>query len=179
MDDQSLWLALGVLVVAAIWDLWKRQIPNTLSILLLLLAVTAWAVGWQDIAWYSLALGLVLGLLVGFVGFVLGMLGGGVGHWGADRVSAQRALEGAFAPLVPRNFRPLTSGRRMTLIRPDHDLIVGPGPIDELSAAWDTELWRYPHGHITLMNAPGVPARVCERLVHPGFLDREGLRLAG
>jgi hypothetical protein len=109
----------------------------------------------------------------------LGMLGEGEGHWGPDRVSAQRALEGAFAPLVPRNFTPLTPGARITLIRPDHDLIVGPGPIDELAAAWGTELWSYPHGHITLMNAPGVPARVCDRLIHPGFSDHEGLRLAG
>jgi dienelactone hydrolase len=109
----------------------------------------------------------------------LGMLGEGEGHWGPDRVSAQRALEGALAPLVPRNFSPLTPGPRITLIRADYDLIVGPEPIDDLAAAWGTELWRYPHGHITLMNAPGVPARVCERLVHPEPVASEGLRLAG
>lgn len=108
----------------------------------------------------------------------MGMLGEGDGFWGRDRRSAKLALDGALAPLVPRNLVPTTPGRRVTLVRADNDLIVGPDPIDELAATWGTELWRYPHGHITVMNAPGMGRRVVERAVdvHRGAA---GIRLAG
>jgi|SRR5438105_9791487 len=109
----------------------------------------------------------------------LGMLGEGDGYWGPDRAAAQRALDAALAPLVPRNLTPVTTPDRITLVRPAADLIVGPGPIDELAAAWGTEVWRYPHGHITVMNAPGLARRVIERLTNTELEAAERLRLAG
>jgi len=109
----------------------------------------------------------------------LGMLGEGDGYWGRDRAAAQRVLERALAPLVPRNLSPETAPDRITLVRPGADLIVGPRPIDELAATWGAEVWRYPFGHITVMNAPGLARRVIERLTDRAVGTPERLRLAG
>jgi len=77
MQQTTLWLALAILVVAAIGDLWKRRIPNALPLLLLILAVAACALSWHDIGWFSFAIGMILAFVVGLAGFGLGMLGGG------------------------------------------------------------------------------------------------------
>jgi dienelactone hydrolase len=108
----------------------------------------------------------------------LGMLGEGDSYWGRDRRVAKEFLDLALAPLVARNLEPVTAGERITLVKADNDLIVGPGPIDELAAAWGTDLWRYPQGHITVMNAPGVARRIVDRVVdvHP---RGDVMRLAG
>ncbi len=55
----------------------------------------------------------------------------------------------------------------ITLVRPELDIIVGPQPIADLAAAWGAEMWDYPYGHITVMNAPGVGARIRDRLLDP------------
>jgi pimeloyl-ACP methyl ester carboxylesterase len=90
------------------------------------------------------------------------------GAWGADRDEARAMLDAALAPLVPRNFVPRTDPVNITLVRPELDRIVGPQPIADLAAAWGVELWDYPYGHITVMNAPGVGARIRARLLDPG-----------
>ncbi|MBV9099851.1 MAG: alpha/beta fold hydrolase [Candidatus Dormibacteraeota bacterium] len=108
----------------------------------------------------------------------MGMLGEGESFWGRDRTIARQALEGALAPLVPRLLDPVTRGDRITLVRPDNDLIVGAAPIDELAAAWGTALWIYPHGHITVMNAPGMSERVVAYAVDVDAHDGD-LRMAG
>jgi pimeloyl-ACP methyl ester carboxylesterase len=108
----------------------------------------------------------------------MGMLGEGDGYWGRDRRAAKRALDGALAPLVPRNLRPVTPVERVTVVRAGSDLIVGPGPVDELAAAWGMEVWRYPLGHITLMNAPGLSRRIVERAVELRAVA-DTLQLAG
>ncbi len=108
----------------------------------------------------------------------MGMLGDGEGYWGRNRAAAKAALEGALAPLTARLLRPVTPGNRVTLVRADHDLIVGPGPVDELASAWGTELWTYPHGHITVMSARGVGQRIIDRAVDVGAA-RGDLQLAG
>jgi len=109
---------------------------------------------------------------------MLGLTESSGGVWGDDKSSAQQVLDAALAPLVPRNFTPVTSPERITLIRPEHDAIVGPGPIAELAAAWGTELWDLRHGHISVMNARGLTARMHQRLLHPRPRDT-GMRLAG
>ncbi|MEO8899721.1 MAG: alpha/beta fold hydrolase [Candidatus Dormibacter sp.] len=87
------------------------------------------------------------------------------GAWGDDRVQARAMLDGSLAPLVPRNLVPLTRPRNITLVRPELDGIVGPEPIADLATAWGVELWDYPHGHITVMNAPGIGSRIHDRLL--------------
>ena len=100
----------------------------------------------------------------------LGMSATSGGTWGEDRAAARAMLDASLAPLVARNLRPRTAAPSITLIRPELDLIVGPEPIADLAAAWGTELWDYPYGHITVMNAPGVGARIRDRLLDPGRL---------
>ncbi|MDQ6856008.1 MAG: alpha/beta fold hydrolase [Candidatus Dormibacteraeota bacterium] len=89
------------------------------------------------------------------------------GAWGSDRGEARAMLDAALAPLVPRNFVPRTDPANITLVRPELDIIVGPQPIADLAATWGAELWDYPYGHITVMNAPGVGARIRDRLLDP------------
>lgn len=107
----------------------------------------------------------------------LGMLGEGTGYWGRDRISARRVLDGALAPLVVRKLTPVTPADRITLVRPDADVVVGAEPVDELAGAWQVPVWRYPQGHITVMNAPGLPRRIVEHLTAP--VDDRRLALAG
>jgi pimeloyl-ACP methyl ester carboxylesterase len=93
----------------------------------------------------------------------LGMIGEDTQSWGPDRASAGRFLQATLAPLVARNFTPRTPGDRITLVRAMQDLVVGPDPVTELAAAWQTELWTYPHGHMTVMSASGIARRISER----------------
>src|SRR5215469_1571613 len=77
MDQLTSWLALGVLVVATVWDLRKRQVPNAFPLLLLVLALVATGYGWHAVGWLSLLIGLTVGLVIGLISFGLGMMGGG------------------------------------------------------------------------------------------------------
>jgi pimeloyl-ACP methyl ester carboxylesterase len=87
------------------------------------------------------------------------------GAWGDDRAQARAMLDGALAPLVLRNLVPRTPPQNITLVRPELDSIVGPQPIADLAVAWGVELWDYPYGHITVMNAPGIGSRIRDRLL--------------
>ena len=93
----------------------------------------------------------------------LGMLGDDEASWGLDRASAGRMLHDTLAPLIARNLTPRTSGDRITLVRAMQDLVVGPDPVTELAEQWHTDLWTYPHGHITVMSAGGIARRITER----------------
>jgi pimeloyl-ACP methyl ester carboxylesterase len=97
----------------------------------------------------------------------LGMIGEDTQSWGPDRASAGRFLQATLAPLVARNLTPRTPGDRITLVRAMQDLVVGPDPVTELAAAWQTELWTYPHGHMTVMSASGIARRIVERATAP------------
>jgi prepilin peptidase CpaA len=72
-----LWVPLGFLVAAAIADLRQREIPDLISVALVVWAVTATALGWSGHGWLSLTAGLGLGLTIGLVLFWLGGFGGG------------------------------------------------------------------------------------------------------
>lgn len=97
----------------------------------------------------------------------LGLSATSGGAWGEDREQARSMLDAALAPLVPRNLVPRTPAANITLVRPELDLIVGPQPIADLAATWGVEMWDYPYGHITVMNAPGIGSRIRERLLEP------------
>ena len=97
----------------------------------------------------------------------LGLTASSGGAWGDDRPAARALLDAMLAPLVVRRLVPRTAPESITLVRPLLDLIVGPGPIAELAQAWGVEMWDYPHGHITVMNAPGITDRINDRLLHP------------
>jgi dienelactone hydrolase len=96
----------------------------------------------------------------------LGMDGGGGGVWGADREATRRALSAALAPIVARTFQPpATPGERIAIVRPTLDGVVGDAPMAELAAAWGADLWSYPEGHVSVMNARGLGARIRDWLV--------------
>ncbi|HEX6493079.1 MAG TPA: hypothetical protein VF112_06175 [Candidatus Dormibacteraeota bacterium] len=94
----------------------------------------------------------------------LGVRAGGGGPWGIDAVAARAVLDRLMAPVTPRLLVPRTAGERVTLISADHDLIVGDAPVRALADAWGTECWSYGHGHVTVMTARGITARIHERL---------------
>ena len=92
----------------------------------------------------------------------LGMIGDDTQSWGPDRDAAGRFLHSTLAPLVARHFSPRTPGDRITLVRAMQDLVVGADPVTELAEAWQTELWTYPHGHMTVMSASGIARRIAD-----------------
>jgi dienelactone hydrolase len=92
----------------------------------------------------------------------LGMIGEDTQSWGPDRATAGRFLDETLAPLVSRNFTPRTPGNRITLVRAMQDLVVGADPVTELAGAWHTDLWTYPHGHMTVMSASGIARRIAD-----------------
>jgi dienelactone hydrolase len=111
---------------------------------------------------------------------IMGVHDGGGGLFGSDRDSARSVLSAALAPIVPRNFVPATPAERITLIRPERDAIVGPEPIGQLAQTWGAELWEMGgHGHISVMNARGLTARIHRRLLRPRRSGESGMRLAG
>jgi pimeloyl-ACP methyl ester carboxylesterase len=107
----------------------------------------------------------------------LGMIGDYSGSWGSDRAGAGLFLQSTLAPLVARNLTPpRTPGNRITLVRAMQDLVVGPDPVTELADAWQTDLWTYPHGHMTVMSAHGIARRITERATSRD--DEPGLPVA-
>jgi hypothetical protein len=98
----------------------------------------------------------------------VGLDSGGGGVWGPDRDQARRVVEAALAPIVARTFRPpATPGDRIAIVRPTLDGIVGDAPMAELAEAWGSELWSYPQGHVSVINAHGLAARVSDWLLTP------------
>jgi len=98
----------------------------------------------------------------------LGLDGESGGVWGADRAAARLVVGAALAPVVARTFRhPVTPGERIAVVRPTLDGVVGDAPMAALAEAWGAELWSYPQGHVSVLNAPGLNARVNDWLVTP------------
>jgi len=94
----------------------------------------------------------------------LGLVDGGGGPWGADLAAAHDALAQAMAPVTPHLLAPHTPGDRITLVAADNDGIVGAAAVRALASAWGTRLISYPHGHVTVMAARGITARLHDRL---------------
>ena len=90
---------------------------------------------------------------------------------GDDLVAAAAHVEAALAPVTPRLLTPVTPGGRITLVVADNDGIVGAAAVRALAAAWGTELLAYPHGHVTVMAARGITARLHDRLA-TGLVSR-------
>jgi prepilin peptidase CpaA len=72
-----LWVPLGIVIAAAILDLRQREIPDAISVALLVWAVVATVLGWSGHGWLSLTFGLGMGLSIGLGLFWLGGFGGG------------------------------------------------------------------------------------------------------
>ncbi|MEQ8767916.1 MAG: prepilin peptidase [Planctomycetota bacterium] len=72
-----LWIPFILIAIATGFDLWNdRQIPDTLSVLLLAWAILACLLGWSGVDLLQLLLGAALGFGLAAVLFFLGGLGG-------------------------------------------------------------------------------------------------------
>jgi prepilin peptidase CpaA len=71
------WVALFFVLLATVFDLKSREIPDTISLGLLACAVAATALGWTQGGWSSLLGGSAIGISVSAVFFALDGLGGG------------------------------------------------------------------------------------------------------
>lgn len=111
----------------------------------------------------------------------MGMLGEAGTAWSQAPESARDVLERSLAPVVAYRLQPITPPERITIVESAQDGIVGAAPMEALARAWGTPLWRYPHGHITVMNAPGLASRLIAHL--SARIERRGaaggLALAG
>jgi hypothetical protein len=111
----------------------------------------------------------------------MGMLGRAGTAWRHAPETARDVLERSLAPVVPRRLRPVTPPDRITIVESAEDGIVGAAPMETLAEIWGTPIWRYPHGHITVMNAPGLASRLVAHLSAriQGTDATGGLALAG
>jgi len=75
--DWLVLVPLTVLIIATVCDLRTREIPDSLSVLLLGWGLTAKLFGWVTLPWLAMGLGLALGLLLTVPFFYFGGLGGG------------------------------------------------------------------------------------------------------
>jgi len=70
-------VAFVLVLIATLFDLKKREIPDTISVLLLVWAIAGKSLGWIDVSWVSMGVGAAVGFALGAILFALGGLGGG------------------------------------------------------------------------------------------------------
>ena len=109
----------------------------------------------------------------------LGLVDGAGGPWGGDAAAARAHLEAALAPVTPARLRPVTPPHRIAVVAADHDQIVGREPVHRLAQTWGCDLWSYQHGHITVMTARGITARLHDRVLERIEDTVAGVALAG
>ena len=71
-----LWIIMSLVIVATVFDLRTREVPDWIALAILICAVVATALGWSVIQWPGLIAGLILGLACSATVFYLGGLGG-------------------------------------------------------------------------------------------------------
>ena len=69
-------IPLALLIVATVCDIRTREVPNWISVAILLWATTATGFGFHGISWGPMLLGMCLGFVVGAIVFYVGGLGG-------------------------------------------------------------------------------------------------------
>jgi prepilin peptidase CpaA len=76
MNLLAITIPLVLLVVATVCDLRKREVPDWISLAILLWGIMATGFGLHNVGWVGLLLGLIVGFVLGAVVFYLGGLGG-------------------------------------------------------------------------------------------------------
>ena len=116
--------ALMLLAVASVYDLRTREIPDWISLALLVSAVAAAMFGWAGIRWWMDASGGGLGLAVGYSLFRFAKLGGG----DAKLIAAIGALLGPVGLLFALFWMAITGGlfALIALARGQRDYAYGP-----------------------------------------------------
>jgi dienelactone hydrolase len=75
-----------------------------------------------------------------------------------------QGLDKSFHSLNLIAHRPCVAGERLLFIVSELDLFAPAETIDELSATWRPEIWRYPHGHISILLSNRVMRRIAKWL---------------
>jgi prepilin peptidase CpaA len=70
-------VAIGLTLVATVYDLRRREVPDWIGAALVVCAATAIAAGLTDVTWVGLAIGAALGLILTLPLYALGGFGGG------------------------------------------------------------------------------------------------------
>ena len=70
-------LPVGLLLIATWCDLRTREIPDWISVALVLVGITAAGFGWGGVRWWMVLSGLLLGFLIGLALFHFARFGGG------------------------------------------------------------------------------------------------------
>ena len=77
MDVLILIVPVAFLLIATWCDLRTREIPDWISVALVLIGITAAGFGWAGVRWWMVLSGLLLGFLIGLALFHYGKFGGG------------------------------------------------------------------------------------------------------
>jgi prepilin peptidase CpaA len=72
-----IFVAIALTLVATVYDLRRREVPNWIGAALVVSAATAIAAGLTDVTWVGLAIGAALGLILTLPLYGLGGFGGG------------------------------------------------------------------------------------------------------
>ena len=70
-----------------------------------------------------------------------------------------RGLDDQFQPLNLVVHPARLAPDRMLVVASEFDLFAAPATVDELAAAWRPEVWRFPHGHISILFSGGIMRR--------------------
>ena len=116
-----LWIILSLVIVATVFDLRTREVPDWIALAILTCAVLATAFGWSEIRWPGLIVGLLLGLACSVAVFYLGGVGGAdvklvaawEPRWGRSRFCA--CSSGLHLQAVYSHLRPSLVGREISL----------------------------------------------------------------
>ena len=77
MSEAILLVPVLLLVIASAIDLRTREIPDWISVALVLIGITAAGFGWAGVRWWMVLSGLLLGFLIGLALFRFAKFGGG------------------------------------------------------------------------------------------------------
>jgi prepilin peptidase CpaA len=118
------WIPLGLLLLAAIFDVRRREIPDWVPALILAWSLVVTISGWPTHGWFSFGLGLLAGCGVGAALFALLKFGGG----DAKTIAALGALLGAKGLLLLLYYTALAGGCLAIVIalRRQRDFAYGP-----------------------------------------------------
>ena len=73
-----------------------------------------------------------------------------------------QGLHDSFHNLNLITHRPRPGGRRLLFVISDLDLFAPPETLEDVIAEWHPEVWRYPHGHISILLANRVMRRIAK-----------------
>jgi prepilin peptidase CpaA len=106
-----IWIPVAVVLVATVYDLRRREIPDWVSLVLLGWAILATAFQWHAVGWLSLLGGLALGFGLTLLLFALGAMGGG-----DVKLTAALGAALGYATLLPVLFWIALAGGLLALV---------------------------------------------------------------